>query len=640
MDQQSKSDADPLENETNTGTENNAILWNHQQVSQRYQSNPLLHVMPTPQPHHSHPSYSLQNMQQQYQPNIPYSNHFNQYSLQNMHQPSLHAVQLTHQSSQPGGYTDPYPNTRNIAETYNRRHHDHINDEQVSTKRPKSTNEHGFQDSIKKKNTTFTLIGSELIAAESSCNPHTAITKHDKEQMKQYLYNHCGKQEVAILETQAAGSRPPVLSPHYVETPKALVYFYCRFQQHSCKMRYLVMRFKSYFAFYTSQGSHTHQVQKIQLPTKIRQMIYDLYTQANVVRTIMIALDKKNDAGLKDIFGAENMDVLKKVEKRNKLEKMIKSRVDYLKSVSATSRTSGRPRRTIQDAVNTIQESSINIKQLIEDYGTLTVEQVLAILPGDKEDDYGCYYTKSDLGDENSGDYTSVQWITKQAFRTAADMIKMCEESGLSIMAQYDYTHSKLNDGGIVGIVGMADLYRQFHASSMDYNKSEKAEGAMYMLEATILILTLMGYKKSIHGPIYIIMDGSNSLRSACKKLGCIPRRCTVHIFRIPDKKKGMKGYSGTGGSIYVFFNTHGIPDGIAYIIRVVMYTFLFFPDERTYVKGREIFMYNFDHGSFYGLSTEKRALIRHHLFEFYLNEVPEWGFSGTEPGHVKSTNG
>lgn len=155
--------------------------------------------------------------------------------------------------------------------------------------------------------------------------------------MKQYLYNHCGKQEVAILETQAAGSRPPVLSPHYVETPKALVYFYCRFQQHSCKMRYLVMRFKSYFAFYTSQGSHTHQVQKIQLPTKIRQMIYDLYTQANVVRTIMIALDKKNDAGLKDIFGAENMDVLKKVEKRNKLEKMIKSRVDYLKSESATS---------------------------------------------------------------------------------------------------------------------------------------------------------------------------------------------------------------------------------------------------------------------------------------------------------------
>ena len=195
------------------------------------------------------------------------------------------------------------------------------------------------------------------------------------------------------------------------------------------------MRFKSYFAFYTSQGSHTHQVQKIQLPTKIRQMIYEQYTQANVVRTIMIALDKEDDAGLKDIFGEENMDVLKKAKKRNKLEKMIKSRVDYLK---ATSRTSGRPRRTIQDAVLTIQESSINIKQLIEDHGTLTVEQVLAILPGDKEDDYGCYYTKSDLGDENSGDYTSVQWITKQAFRTAADMIKMCEESGLSIMAQYD----------------------------------------------------------------------------------------------------------------------------------------------------------------------------------------------------------
>ena len=55
---------------------------------------------------------------------------------------------------------------------------------------------------------------------------------------------------------------------------------------------------------------------------------------------------------------------------------------------------------------------------------------------------------------------------------------------------------------------------------------------------------------------------------------------------------------------------------------------------------GRKIFVYDFNYGSFYGLDSSKRANIRKHFFKFYLPEKPEWGYAGTEPGHVKSTNG
>lgn len=68
----------------------------------------------------------------------------------------------------------------------------------------------------------------------------------------------------------------------------------------------------------------------------------------------------------------------------------------------------------------------------------------------------------------------------------------------------------------------------------------------------------LMGYKEEVHDKIHIIMDGSSALQSACEQLGCVAKRCMVHIFRMPDKKLGKKGYSGTAGSLYVFLKLIG----------------------------------------------------------------------------------
>lgn len=126
---------------------------------------------------------------------------------------------------------------------------------------------------------------------------------------------------------------------------------------------------------------------------------------------------------------------------------------------------------------------------------------------------------------------------------------------------QWNYGGAESSDKGVLGTAGVADMHRQFHPFTFDYNKTENAGGAQKMIKTTINLLKFCRYKEKTHCKIYAIMDGSVKWRKACENLGCMPLRCAVHIFCLPDLGKGMKGHSGTAGSVLKFMKAHCIPE-------------------------------------------------------------------------------
>jgi hypothetical protein len=254
--------------------------------------------------------------------------------------------------------------------------------------------------------------------------------------------------------------------------------------------------------------------------------------------------------------------------------------------------------------------------------------------------DFKTFYTSSDYGNNIDGTYSHIQWIKGyKAIETVLDAIELCEETGNPLLFQIDYTHSKLGDQAQLGIIAIADLRMQCHPVIYDYNKTENKTGASGMIQTLLYLLQLCGYDESRHGKVYIIMDGSPSLRSACIEKGCIPVRCDVHAFRMPDFNKGKKGHSGTAGSFMKFLQKHNLESQQAYILRMVVYTFKFLPDKKTYIVGRRLFLHQFEHEDLFGISLQHRNALKEHLFSYYIPETPEIGYAATLPGQVKNTN-
>ena len=505
----------------------------------------------------------------------------------------------------------------------------------------------GFELKVCYRGMDFYMNGTELIKHETSRSSYSSISDYDIHQMKEYFYTNSNKADLSILFKHAAAKNSCHSATRRREdNPLNMIYFYCKGQKHTCGSRYLVMRFKGKFAFYKNGCACTHVIFRPgKLPPAIRIMAKDNYKGVNPVTSITAHLDSiKDQDELKELLGPGHTNILNKKKERAMFQNQIKNCVDYEKKKekkALLTKSSIGTRRTVKDVIDTIEKSRINLESLVEEHAPSTFEEISDILQHDNEVDYGIYYTDTDLGRDDSSKFDFVQWMKKKdTLKIASEAIKMCEKTGLPLMLQADYTHSKLKDKAVVGLIGIADLFRQFHTIAMDWNKSENQVGSVGMMKAAVYVLRLMGHDETKHGKIHIMVDGSESLRKACEKLGCIPHRCAVHIFRMPDMKQGKTGFSGTAGSLYTFLMGKRLDERTVFIIRLAVYMFYFFPDDCAYVNGRKIFVYDFNYGSFYGLDSSKRANIRKHFFKFYLPEKPEWGYAGTEPGHVKSTNG
>ena len=429
--------------------------------------------------------------------------------------------------------------------------------------------------------------------------------------------------------------------------PELLATMKCKNQ--CCPVRYKVLRIGNNFGYYSNHDVHKHVENPKLLPEGVQLLIEKNYLLPRAPTMIMSMLQNIEDIPtLIATLGEERKDALLSVSSSEKLRNQIESSVRYKRKIymkeKVNRNVSNKGSRTIADAQNDIKKNMIDLKAMFGTHGSnLSIEQIMELLPGDRRKETGSFYTHSDLGQNDSLQYSSVQWISKQAFATARAAIDMCENSGIPILLCLDYTHSKMKKSkSVLGMIGIPDLWKQFHSMGFDYNRTKNFDGAELLVESTVFVLKLAGYKLEKHGPLHAIMDGSISLKNACEKYAIITKRCFVHLIRAPDKSiGGKKGFSGTAGSLYVYLNGKGLDDKTIFIIRLVYYSIAMIPSTRrsAYDIVRAIFLHDFDHGYFYGVSITARNSMRRHFFSFYLPEDPAFGFIGSVPGHPKDTN-
>jgi len=425
--------------------------------------------------------------------------------------------------------------------------------------------------------------------------------------------------------------------------------FRCGGKQEMCDVIYKTIRYGDYFAYYKSTGSHSPHLRP---PGAISRDLNRLilknldinYATSNIINTL-----RNMEIGqLESLLGNRTESFLHTEAGKETLRKQIKNVIGHAKNRRKKTKmlqlknSTGRPSvRSFHDVLQIIKKDFVNLDELISNGEIRDYDRLNELFPGDNNQEFACYYTSHDFGENESGTYTHIQWISKQTIRNALAAVKLSLQRREPILLQADYTHSKLeNDDGVLGITGISDMWRQFHAMTMDYNVSENSKGSENMMLTTKKMLILCGYTKDICGPIYIIIDGSDKLRKASINVGFIPRRCAVHIYRKPDKTKGKKGYSGTAGSLYRYLLKHNVPEHQVLVIRLVLYSMYYLAECRLYKKGRAMLLHDFENGEFYGLDRNTRKEIQKHLFEFYIPPNPEYGFAGTLPGQVKSTNG
>ncbi|GFH46376.1 predicted protein [Chaetoceros tenuissimus] len=160
--------------------------------------------------------------------------------------------------------------------------------------------------------------------------------------------------------------------------------------------------------------------------------------------------------------------------------------------------------------------------------GLLRILRYINLLPENNE---ALWYTHHDMNE--NGDYNSIQWLLKDSIAIVKDALDACADTGLPLMIQVDYTHSKIiGEKGMIGTVGIADLGFHFHPIAHDLNKSENTNDSDHLIKTAALLLIILGYKVEIHGKKFAIMDGSKQLKNASERNGFIPKRCGVHITR------------------------------------------------------------------------------------------------------------
>ena len=488
------------------------------------------------------------------------------------------------------------------------------------------------QDSRGEK-TIYQFLQQCNIINSSSRDFASDISDDDKHQMKRDIFKLNGGFEVVNYKSS---------SSQYKKITKVQT---MRCQNPKCLIKYAVLRDNNHFGYYASDGVHDHPQQKNTLSDPLIRIIREKYQSKNGTTEVMSTLLGMDEKMQSDVLG-DDAGALKMNDTRTKLRIKIRNQMSKLKSQDKNYSGTMAPsnsRRTVVEIVKDIEDCTVDFSKLLQEHGILSEDQVTKVFPDMASSDIGKYYTSSDYGKDMSGKYTHVQWVKYNAIRTAFKTLQLCEKTGNPMLMQTDYTHSKMSDKGVLGITGVADMHRQYHAITFDYNKTENAAGSLKMIKTTLDLLKLCGYKEERHGKVYIIMDGSDKLRKACEDLGCIPLRCAVHIFRLPDLGKGMKGHSGTAGSLLKFMKRYCVPDRTACTIRMAMYSFFYFPDEKTYKKGRELFLHDYENGDFYGLDKKFRSensKFKNQLFSFYLPGNPEWGYAATKPGQVTCTNG
>ncbi|GFH43994.1 predicted protein [Chaetoceros tenuissimus] len=438
------------------------------------------------------------------------------------------------------------------------------------------------------------------------------------------------------------------------ETPKSnnQMELVCRRKcenQDQCPVGYYIFRSNGYFGYYRTQNVHHQHVEKVtpkrqKLSSPVRKEIVRRGNPNEIMAQAII-----DDKKASHLFGREASSIMNNEQTKSQLLKSMQGfcyRNNY-KEKQAIQNSIEDKRRTLEETLQEIKSNHIDLDEIALAKSPQTAYDNHPVVAKHNDKAFACFYTGTDLGENDSGMYSYIKWIRQQSLKIAKNAVAYMNETSRPISLQFDYLHNKFDgDNAVIGQGGITDIWQQYHNTVLDYNKSESTDGSLRMMKDIWYLLCIAGYKPGLHPPIECLIDGSMSLFNAAEQVGFNPKRCFTHIFRKPDESKGKKGHSGTGGSLRKNLLKHNIPLCIAEALNVALCNMKYLDDVKKYQIVRSSLMYDFDHGTFYGIDKNIRSMngnLRSNLFtkkNCYLPLQPSWGYAGTIPGHPKSTQG
>ena len=419
--------------------------------------------------------------------------------------------------------------------------------------------------------------------------------------------------------------------------------------QDQCPVGYYIFRSNGYFGYYRTQNVHHQHVAKAnpkrqKLSSPLRKEIVRGGHPNEIMAQIII-----DDKKASHFLGRDASVILNNEQAKSELLKSmqgLRSRNKHKEKVSIRN-SNDTNRRTLEETIQEIKSNLIDLKVIALSKSPQSAYDNDPVVVKHNGKAFECLYTGTDLGKNVSGRYSFVRWIRQQSLIIVKNAVACMSQSSRPISLQFDYLHNKFDDeNAVIGQGGITDIWQQYHNTVLDYNKSENADGSLRMMEDIWHLLLIAGYNPDMHPRIECLIDGSTKLFKAAEQIGFNPKRCYTHIFRKPDESKGKKGHSGTGGSLHKFLLKHNIPLHHTEALRVLLCNMKYLDDIKKYQIVRSSLMYDFDHGTFYGINKNIRSMngkLRSNLFtkkNCYLPELPSWGYAGTIPGHPKSTQG
>lgn len=403
------------------------------------------------------------------------------------------------------------------------------------------SNQQGFAIEITKINndntsTNLYLKGVRLIEEQSSRGTYSAITENNKLQWKTRDIPDLCQVIHPILKHKAYSPKGCKIVANAKEEPVHVWDLQCR----RCNRLIRVYKLKEYFGYYSTNETCNHQEPTGSLPTPIVKLCMNRADEKNAATKIIsfLQLQKDDIQQTRMFFEDPNLQkhpMLNNTEYWNKIMSQIKSKCTELRrkkrkgnNSQVKSTYSKKMTRPISSVKQSLENNFAHLEKIMNSNQlSLTPIELINLLP---KNDEALWYTYHDM-DEN-GDYNSIQWLLKDSIPKVKDALDASADTGLPVMLQCDYTHSKIpNHQGMIGTVGIADPGFHFHTISHDLNKSENTNDSDNLIKTAALLLTILGYKVEIHGKRFAMMDGSTQLKKASERNGFIPKRCGVHIF-------------------------------------------------------------------------------------------------------------
>ncbi|GFH53912.1 predicted protein [Chaetoceros tenuissimus] len=381
--------------------------------------------------------------------------------------------------------------------------------------------------------------------------------------------------------------------------------------QDQCPVGYYIFRSNGYFGYYRTQNVHHQHVEKVtpkrqKLSSPVRKEIVR-GGNPNEIMAQAIIDDKKAS----HLFGREASSIMNNEQTKSQLLKSMQGfcyRNNY-KEKQAIQNSIEDKRRTLEETLQEIKSNHIDLDEIALAKSPQTAYDNHPVVAKHNDKAFACFYTGTDLGENDSGMYSYIKWIRQQSLKIAKNAVAYMNETSRPISLQFDYLHNKFDgDNAVIGQGGITDIWQQYHNTVLDYNKSESTDGSLRMMKDIWYLLCIAGYKPGLHPPIECLIDGSMSLFNAAEQ--------------------------------------HNIPLCIAEALNVALCNMKYLDDVKKYQIVRSSLMYDFDHGTFYGIDKNIRSMngnLRSNLFtkkNCYLPLQPSWGYAGTIPGHPKSTQG